>query len=134
MVSESALVLLYVCVLAIKACNVSTEVCTLFGFGESPNGIFLFFLFFALTVLLVQMSAYAVILLHGFARANAVKRIRLRDGEPLVLSFVRGHDYHLFLSRAPPLHRRIFAPAVHSDDNLRLLTRHPHMLPPPQTS
>mmetsp|Transcript_29917 Transcript_29917/g.73590 ORF Transcript_29917/g.73590 Transcript_29917/m.73590 type:complete len:195 (-) Transcript_29917:947-1531(-) len=44
------------------------------------------------------MSAYAVILLHGFARANAVKRIRLRDGEPLVLSFVRGHDYHLFLS------------------------------------
>ena len=31
-------ILIYLCVLAIKTCNVSQEVCLLFGFGDSAEG------------------------------------------------------------------------------------------------
>eukprot|EP00966_Prymnesium_polylepis_P133570 3087129-Prymnesium_polylepis.2 len=37
MLTELALVLLYICVLVIKTCDISTDACALFGFGGSPK-------------------------------------------------------------------------------------------------
>jgi len=52
---EVALVLVYTSVLLIKACDVSSEVCSQFGFGSSSSGVYLFFLFFGLAMVLLQL-------------------------------------------------------------------------------
>jgi hypothetical protein len=44
--AEMALILVYMCVLLIKACVRSKDVCTTFGFGDKPDGLYLFFIFF----------------------------------------------------------------------------------------
>ena len=36
---EQALILVYTCVLLIKTCNISAEVCVTYGFGESAKGV-----------------------------------------------------------------------------------------------
>jgi len=56
--SEVSLILLYISVLIIKACTTSTEVCETFGFGESSEGIFLFFVFFGVSMLIVLLAVY----------------------------------------------------------------------------
>ena len=38
MVAELALILVYLCVLLIKACNVSSDVCVMLGFGDTATG------------------------------------------------------------------------------------------------
>ena len=36
---DLGLILTYMCVLLIKTCEVSSEACAMFGFGDSPNGV-----------------------------------------------------------------------------------------------
>jgi hypothetical protein len=52
---EVGLVLTYTCVLLIKVCELSTTVCSAFGFGGTTDGLFLFFLLFGLSILLAQV-------------------------------------------------------------------------------
>jgi len=52
---ELALILVYVCVLLIKTCSLSEEVCKTFGFGETASGIYVFFIFFGLGMILLQL-------------------------------------------------------------------------------
>eukprot|EP00966_Prymnesium_polylepis_P325943 7381875-Prymnesium_polylepis.1 len=49
--SVLALILLYTCVLVIKTCEQSPEACSSYGFGHSAKGFFLFFIFFAISML-----------------------------------------------------------------------------------
>ena len=52
---ELALILIYTCVLLIKTCEESATVCELYGFGRNPKGVYLFFIFFGLSMLLVLL-------------------------------------------------------------------------------
>jgi hypothetical protein len=53
--SEMFLILIYACVLVIKTCSLSADICSHYGFGSSASGIFIFFLFFGLSTLLFQL-------------------------------------------------------------------------------
>ena len=69
LMAEMSLVLVYICVLVIKSCDASSlaiarladardigaTVCSTFGFGESPEGVYLFFIFFGLGMVLLQI-------------------------------------------------------------------------------
>jgi len=57
---ELALVLTYVCILLIKACEISSDVCRTFGFGDAASGVYVFFLFFGLSMLLLQVIVGAL--------------------------------------------------------------------------
>jgi len=50
-----ALVLIYTCVLLIKTCRLSPAACQTFGFGGTANGVYLFFIFFGLSMLLLLL-------------------------------------------------------------------------------
>ena len=50
-----ALILIYTCVLLIKSCDMSAALCSTFGFGSSAEGLYLFFLFFGLAMILLQL-------------------------------------------------------------------------------
>lgn len=52
---ELGLIFVYTCVLLIKACELSSQVCSTFGFGSSANGVFLFFILFGLSMLGLQL-------------------------------------------------------------------------------
>ncbi|KAL1496398.1 hypothetical protein AB1Y20_016353 [Prymnesium parvum] len=66
---DLTLICIYLCVLLIKQCDFSSlstlsydealkrEICSTYGFGETAEGVYLFFLFFGLTVLFLQFSA-----------------------------------------------------------------------------
>ncbi|KAL1525655.1 hypothetical protein AB1Y20_020505 [Prymnesium parvum] len=66
---DLTLICTYLCVLLIKQCDFSSlstlsfeealkrEICSTYGFGETAEGVYLFFLFFGLTVLFLQFSA-----------------------------------------------------------------------------
>jgi hypothetical protein len=54
-VLELALILGYVCFLLIKTCNTSSEVCATYGFGETASGVYLFFIAFALGMLVLLL-------------------------------------------------------------------------------
>lgn len=72
-VVELALILVYLCVLLIKQCDMSSvstaisnevfrdddeaakAICRTFGLGETPNGVYVFFILFALGMILVQI-------------------------------------------------------------------------------
>jgi hypothetical protein len=53
---EQVLITIYLCVLLIKSCNLNSEVCTKFGFGETADGLYVFFIFFALAMLLLHLA------------------------------------------------------------------------------
>jgi hypothetical protein len=55
MLIELALIAVYICVLLIKACDLSSEVCATFGFGDEADGIYVFFIFFGIGMLLLQL-------------------------------------------------------------------------------
>jgi len=57
---ELALVLTYVCILLIKACEMSSAVCETFGFGGTSSGVYIFFLSFGLSILLLQLVVAAL--------------------------------------------------------------------------
>mmetsp|Transcript_34887 Transcript_34887/g.96345 ORF Transcript_34887/g.96345 Transcript_34887/m.96345 type:complete len:1229 (-) Transcript_34887:3353-7039(-) len=56
---DGALVLTYLCVLLIKSCSISVDMCVAYGLGESAEGVFLFVVFIgsALFVLLLVIGA-----------------------------------------------------------------------------
>ena len=82
---ELALVLIYTSVLLIKSCSTSAEVCTEYGFGDTPDDLFLFFLFFgmamvALLFFIALVKLYITNYLPKFllvARAHAVSPSKL---------------------------------------------------------
>jgi|EP00966_Prymnesium_polylepis_P114469 hypothetical protein len=63
---QQVLILTYLCALIIKSCGTSsTEVCRLYGFGNSARGVFIFFVVFALATLLLLVLVYAVRLYYA---------------------------------------------------------------------
>lgn len=53
--ADFALVLVYTCALLINVCALSPDICGSFGFGDSSEGVYLFFVFFALAIILMQL-------------------------------------------------------------------------------
>jgi hypothetical protein len=52
---ELGLVLIYTCGILIKSCDTSAATCRTFGFGDTSKGVYLFFLFFGLGMLVLQL-------------------------------------------------------------------------------
>ena len=75
---ESALILVYSCVLLIKACDTSEAVCAKFGFGDTANGIYLFFIFFGLSMVV------ALLIIAGI-------KVYLTGQLPTVILVARSH-------------------------------------------
>ena len=67
--SHLALILLYTCVLTVKTCEMSEDACRSYGFGASAKGFFLFFIFFALSMLVFQLVFEAVAITFHFRSA-----------------------------------------------------------------
>eukprot|EP00966_Prymnesium_polylepis_P323126 7379339-Prymnesium_polylepis.1 len=78
--SDLALILLYTCVLAIKTCEVSPEVCSSFGFGNTGKGFFLFFLFFGLFVLTSQLVFESIAVVYIMRKQKKLRRLRYKKG------------------------------------------------------
>lgn len=57
---QLALILMYIVVLLIKTCMVSSVACALFGFGDEAGGLYLFFVFFGLGMLVLQLIIGAI--------------------------------------------------------------------------
>ena len=53
MMVHLALVLIFLAAMLLKACKTSEELCSLFGFGSTGDGIFLFFVFFTISMLVL---------------------------------------------------------------------------------
>ena len=93
MVGELSLIVVYVCVLLVKSCDmsavaseyqkdaqkVSKAICATYGFGDTADGIFLFFVFFGLTMLALQ-------LIIGFASLG------IESFVPKILLVARAHS------------------------------------------
>ena len=100
--TDLALVLVYMCVLVIKACEVSPEECRSYGFGDDPKGVFVFFLFFGLSMLLLQFVFEVTYLVRTIRKEMRVRAIRIvGTGRRPEMILTEGQKYHLFLSRAP---------------------------------
>ena len=100
--TDLALVLMYMTVTVIKACNVSPAACRPYGLGDDPKGVFLFFLFFGLSMLLLQLIFEIAYLVHTFRKEMRVRAIRVvGTGRRPEMSLADNQNYHLFLSRAP---------------------------------
>ena len=109
--SHLALILLYTCVLTIKTCELSPNACESYGFGDSARGFFLFFIFFALSMLVFQLIFEVVAVVYHIRRQNKLRRLRHRGGRfvelPLLTKETFSHlpglassqYFHLFLSR-----------------------------------
>eukprot|EP00966_Prymnesium_polylepis_P327787 7383624-Prymnesium_polylepis.1 len=57
---ELSMILVYMCVLLIKSCDMSPALCSTFGFGTTAGGVYVFFIFFGLSMLLVLLVANAI--------------------------------------------------------------------------
>ena len=110
--SHLALILLYNCVLVIKICEMSPDVCGSYGFGDSAEGFFLFFIFFGFSMLIFQLVFEAVAIAYHIRRQNKLRRLCHHGGRfvelpPVTKStfshlpgLVSSKYFHLFLSRA----------------------------------
>ena len=68
MLSNLSLIVAYLCVLLMKSCIGSPEVCATFGFGPTPEGIYNFFFFFMVGMLTLQLVVGAMRLwMEGYA-------------------------------------------------------------------
>eukprot|EP00966_Prymnesium_polylepis_P143856 3320787-Prymnesium_polylepis.1 len=104
--TESALILLYLCVLAIKVCDYSTDVCSRFGFGDSAKGEWSLYYWLVVEIVLLAYIA---------KQQKLVRRLRYVKGDfvelPPVIEAEFAHlpslqpspCFHLFLSHAWPL-------------------------------
>mmetsp|Transcript_20685 Transcript_20685/g.61519 ORF Transcript_20685/g.61519 Transcript_20685/m.61519 type:complete len:631 (+) Transcript_20685:2-1894(+) len=113
--SHLALILLYTCVLTVKTCEMSEDACRSYGFGASAKGFFLFFIFFALSMLVFQLVFEAVAIAYHIRMQNQLRRLRYRGGRFVELPPVAQEEFahlpgleaspcfHLFLSHAWPL-------------------------------
>ena len=72
---ELALVLVYTCVLLIKSCQSSPATCSDYGFGDA-NGLYLFFIFFGLSLLL-SLLIIALTKLYASHQSNWTDRVFL---------------------------------------------------------
>jgi len=64
---ELSLILIYVCILIIRTCQYSGEICKTFGFGSDANGVYIFFIFFGLGMLLFTLIISTVnLILAGY--------------------------------------------------------------------
>mmetsp|Transcript_86037 Transcript_86037/g.257812 ORF Transcript_86037/g.257812 Transcript_86037/m.257812 type:complete len:1403 (-) Transcript_86037:178-4386(-) len=79
---DLTLVLLYTCVLLIKSCEASPTICGTYGFGQSATGVYLYFIFFALGMLLL-LIILAVVNLYVTGRM------------PMILLVARAHGVSL---------------------------------------
>ena len=75
---ELTLILIYTCVLVTKTCYTSAAVCTTYGFGADPRGVYLLFIFTGLATL-------AFLLLVGLAR------LWMEGYMPKILLVARAH-------------------------------------------
>jgi len=113
--SHLSLILLYMCVLVIKTCELSPEACGSYGFGSSAKGFFLFFIFFAFSMLVFQLVFEAIAFAYHMRMQNQLRRLRYRGGGFVELSPLSEEElahlpglepspcFHLFLSHAWPL-------------------------------
>jgi hypothetical protein len=113
--SELALILVYLCALVIKACDLAADACGTYGFGDDSKGVFLFFLFFGLSVLLLQLIFEVAALIYSARQQRRLRRLRHRGGGFVELPPLTKNDFahlpglepspcfHLFLSHAWPL-------------------------------
>ena len=125
-VIQLSLILVYVCVLVIKTCDISSRACEMFGFGSDSKGehkpsstrkgtlqsiklahpflagVYLFFIFFGLSVLALILVAEAVVMFNTFKHDMSVRAIRISgSGKLPEMSLTERQKYHLFVSRAP---------------------------------
>jgi len=113
--TDLALILVYTCILVIKTCDAASETCEAYGFGGNANGVFLFFLFFGLTMILAHLSFEVIALVNTIRKRKKLPQLRHRNGVFVELpavtekhfSHLPGLEtsvcYHLFLSHAWPL-------------------------------
>ena len=109
MLAEVSLILVYLCVLLIKSCDFSSvrrterddelakAVCKTYGFGETSSGVFQFFIFFGLSMVLLQfilggsklwIEGYVprIILMtraHSISPSTIIKRLISRRAQEL---------------------------------------------------
>ena len=96
-VFQLCITLIFQCVLVLKVCNQSSELCESFGFDERGDGLFLFYVIFAVLVMLGMLLGGIYHLARETARATGVLCLCLTRAEP-ELSLSQGTTYHLFLS------------------------------------
>eukprot|EP00966_Prymnesium_polylepis_P123022 2844462-Prymnesium_polylepis.1 len=101
--SHLALILVYTCVLAIKTCELSRDVCNSYGFGSaegarfsytrrtrcmdssltrcvSAAGLFVFFIFFAFAMCIFQLVFEAAAVSYHIRMQSKLRRLRYRGG------------------------------------------------------
>ena len=82
--------------LIIKTCDLSPIVCRTFGFGDSATGVYLFFVFFGLSMLIVQIIIKIVTVVRTMSVEGRVKPIVMRNtGQAPELSLAQGEHFHL---------------------------------------
>jgi len=103
--NDLTLVLVYMCVLVLKSCENSPSSCRTFGFGDSAKGTFLFFLFFGLSMLLVQLLVSVIAMVAESARRRrqemegvARRLCYAKSGKLVEASSIETGGYHIFLS------------------------------------
>eukprot|EP00966_Prymnesium_polylepis_P045693 1057818-Prymnesium_polylepis.1 len=106
MITELTLVLVYVCLLLLKSCDISPEACKTYGFGESPQGVYLFVVFTGLGLLLTIIM---------------VASTRL---------WIEGSLNFLLSSRARAAHHSFDCPSCAGNVPTVLLMARAHSLPP----
>ena len=94
------LILVYSCVLLIKSCDISPDVCATYGFGTTSEGVYLFFIFFGIVLVLSLMLLEIVALIRIFAQERLVRVICVKGtGKAPELTLPENAIYHMFLSR-----------------------------------
>jgi len=113
--SHLALILLYMCVLTVKTCELSPVVCSSYGFGNSAKGSFLLFIFSSLAMLAVQLLFEAAAIAYHIRMLKKLRRLRYRGGRLVELPPVAEKEFlhlpglepspcfHIFLSHAWPI-------------------------------
>jgi len=98
-VIELSLILTYTCVLLIKTCDFSADLCATYGFGSTSNGVYLFFIFGGISSLLVLVIIEAQAVVQLIAAERSVREMRVKgSGKPPELTLLEGQKFHLFLS------------------------------------
>ncbi|KAL1499340.1 hypothetical protein AB1Y20_011547 [Prymnesium parvum] len=85
---ELVLILVYLCVLLIKTCNESADVCRGYGLGDSASGVYIFFVIFGLSVILLLVVGSAA-------------KLWIEGHVPKILLVARAHSVPFHLLGAP---------------------------------
>eukprot|EP00966_Prymnesium_polylepis_P058951 1366202-Prymnesium_polylepis.1 len=71
----------------------SEDACRSYGFGASAKGFFLFFIFFALSMLVFQLVFEAVAIAYHIRVQNKLRRLRYRGGRFVELPPVAQEEF-----------------------------------------